>query len=158
MLEVWKPLNERYQVSSLGRVKGIYKGKETLLKPSVSTTGYEMVTMSVEGKRKTCSVHRLVAEAFLDIRSAKVVNHKDGDRTNNMLYNLEMCSYSDNSKHIHKGKKRFVFKNKRTNTFKVEIKKDKIQRYVGSYKTKEEAYEAAYDAYFKLFNTYPWSK
>lgn len=66
----------------------------------VTNSGYEILTISVATQRKTCTVHSLVASAFLGSRpEGKDVNHKDGDKLNNHADNLEYCSRSDNLTH-----------------------------------------------------------
>jgi hypothetical protein len=158
-MEVWKPINERYSISTLGRVMGIYEGKETILKNSTSPRGYKIVQMCVGGERTFATVHRLMAIHFLGLDSKSlVVNHIDKDKTNNMLYNLEVCTQSYNRKHDFFGKKRFVSLNTKKGKFRVSIRnKDKFQEYFGDFDTKEEAYEVARTEYFKMYGKYPWS-
>ena len=89
-----------YQVSNLGNVKSIYKHRpDKILKP-VMKKGYLMVTLCKNGTTKICSIHRLVAEAFIDNPdNLPVVNHKDGNRSNNKSDNLEWCTQKDNIRH-----------------------------------------------------------
>lgn len=157
--EVWKPLNDRYAVSSLGRVKGIYNNRETILKSSTTCHGYPMVTMSIGQKRKSSTIHRLVATAFLGLTDESlVVNHIDGDKTNNTPSNLEVCTQQHNRKHAFFGKKRFVDFNRKLGKFRVMIRnKTGVQEYFGGYDNKEEAYSVAREQYYKIYNTYPWS-
>lgn len=113
MEETWKQVVDfdGYMVSSLGRVKSLervitrinHKGtpvkqvvKEHILKPYI-TRGYYAVMLSM---RKHKKVHRLVAEAFISNPSNKSeVNHKDGNKLNNTLENLEWCTLQENHKH-----------------------------------------------------------
>lgn len=101
-----------YQISNYGRVKsmGIYHGKtnnyfkkEHILKTNiVKSTGYTSVVLKKEGKGKSFSVHRIVACTFLkNLKRFKQVNHKDGNKLNNMLNNLEWCDASYNIKHAY---------------------------------------------------------
>ena len=60
MEEVWKDIDEYYQVSTLGRVKSTKKGKEKILKGYINNYGY--VTLTLNGKTK--KVHQLVTTAF----------------------------------------------------------------------------------------------
>ena len=77
----------------------IYSDKEKLLKPSCSN-GYAKVFISQEGKRKYPMVHRLVAEKFLPNPEKKpCVNHKDGNKLNNSVENLEWVTHSENTRH-----------------------------------------------------------
>lgn len=75
--------------------------KEKILKSFKSRNGYLYVTLGNKGKRK--SIHSLVAEAYLIKADATlVVNHIDGNKSNNKLSNLEYVTYSENSKHSFK--------------------------------------------------------
>lgn len=70
------------------------------LKPRIGNTGYYQVGLYTEARAKRCTVHRLVALAFLDNPlNLKEVNHKDGDRLNNHVSNLEWTSRVENSLH-----------------------------------------------------------
>ena len=99
MEEVWKkiPNYENYDVSNLGKIRN---SKTSILrKTSIFRTGYEMVVLFKNGKRKNCSVHRLVAEAFIpNPNNLPEVNHKDEIKTNNFVDNLEWCTriYNEN--------------------------------------------------------------
>ena len=92
MTEVWKNIDDRYSVSNLGQVKSNYANKEKILKPFFNKYGYLMVDIRHPNTRKSISVHRLVAMAFIpNPDNLKEVNHKDEDKTNNCVDNLEWC-------------------------------------------------------------------
>ena len=102
-MEIWEDIADYeglYQVSSLGRVKslGNYKSsKEKILKPFSNKDGYLNVKLCKEGKRKQYLVHRLVAKAFIPNPENKLeVNHKDEDKTNNKVENLEWMTCKEN--------------------------------------------------------------
>ena len=105
MNEYWKPtFHDLYEVSNLGNVRRIAPGINTktgrVLKPCKSGNGYMIVGLHKGGSRKNCLVHRLVAEAFISqIPKGLTVNHKDGNKLNNELNNLEIVTYSENLKH-----------------------------------------------------------
>lgn len=97
--EVWRAIDERYQVSSFGRMKSLFNG-ERILKPMYSKDGYLRINLWVGGKMKTRRIHVLVAEAFLDNPGSKPeVNHIDGCPLNNHVSNLEWVTSSEN--HLH---------------------------------------------------------
>lgn len=95
-MEIWRDIEKYeglYQVSNQGRVKSLKFGKEKILKSGKDKDGYLKVDLCKDGKKKTCQVHRLVAQAFIDNPSnLEQVNHKDEDKTNNNVSNLEWCS------------------------------------------------------------------
>lgn len=84
-----------YQVSNLGNVKSLNynrTSKEKILKPLNGKDGYLFVILSKQGKRKTHLVHRIVAQTFIDNpNNLPQINHKDEDKTNNCINNLEFC-------------------------------------------------------------------
>lgn len=94
-----------YDISSLGRVRSYPRNgtrAKTLhiLRPSISRRGYYRVSLFKNDKVKYYSIHRLVAEAFLQRGPDQTeVNHKDGNPSNNLVSNLEWCSRSENHKH-----------------------------------------------------------
>lgn len=90
----------RYMVSSCGRVYSEYSNK--ILKPVVSNCGYLRVNLYHNKNNKKVSVHRLVAIAFIDNPdNLPEVNHKDGDKTNNNVDNLEWVTSSMNDYHAY---------------------------------------------------------
>lgn len=100
-MEIWKDIEGYeglYQVSNLGRVKSLGNGnsnksKNKTLKQQLSHKGYPMIGLCKNGKPKRFSVHRLVAEAFLpNPNNYDQVNHKDENKTNNCISNLEWCT------------------------------------------------------------------
>lgn len=104
-MEIWKDVKGyegEYLVSNMGRVKSIKKkfGKfehETILKPATVWTGYQRINLVKDKKSKSIFVHRVVAEAFLDNPENKpIINHINGDRTDNRVENLEWCTQKEN--------------------------------------------------------------
>jgi hypothetical protein len=100
------PKSKIYFASSCGRVGSLYKrGARTKLtdkirelKKSSSTNGYELVHLYENDKRRTAQVHRLIAATFLG-ESNLCVNHKDLNKKNNALSNLEYVTYKENYAH-----------------------------------------------------------
>ena len=108
MKEIWKQVEnfENYEVSNFGRVRKNYKnGKVKYLKPMVTNKGYLCVELWKKSKRKRVKVHRLVAQAFIpNPDDLPQVNHKDLDKRNNHVDNLEFISNRDNCIHYHMNK------------------------------------------------------
>lgn len=96
--ESWRPVKRaagRYEVSDAGRVRGP-SGK--VLKPTLMEIGYYSVALSLRNHKVIRQyVHRLVAEAFIGpVEGALVVNHRNGDKRDNRLANLEVISRAGN--------------------------------------------------------------
>lgn len=89
-------VERKITVSDNGRVyEKTIPGKQ--MKQSLHTKGYKTVYLTKHGKTKMFFVHRLVAEAFIEnTDNLPVVNHKDEDKTNNFVENLEWCTESYN--------------------------------------------------------------
>ena len=96
---------ENYQIDEDGNV--FNTSSQKFLKGSIGENGYKYYRLSKEGSKKMFYAHRLVAEHFLpNIENLPVVNHKDGDKLNNNVNNLEWVSYSDNAKHWHSNREK----------------------------------------------------
>lgn len=92
-----------YKVSNLGNVKSLnynHTGKSKLLRIHDDNKGYLTVCLFKLRKKKSFTVHRLVASAFIpNPDNKRTVNHKDGVKTNNHIDNLEWNTYSENIQH-----------------------------------------------------------
>lgn len=111
MEEIWKDMvgyESLYQISNLGNVKCLPKyiyslgypelRKEKPLKAHINRYGYLQVCLSKNKKIKTIYVHRLVAQTFIpNPNNLPCVNHKDEDKTNNRVENLEWCTHKYNN-------------------------------------------------------------
>ena len=97
---MWKDIKEYEGLYTIDE-NGNIKNKDGYQKKiNVAKNGYCIVDLYKNNIRHTYTVHRLVAQAFLDNPyNLDVVNHKDGDKTNNCVSNLEWCDYSYNLKH-----------------------------------------------------------
>lgn len=113
-MEIWKKIEgyDGYEVSNYGRVRtngkithtdkhGYRHWKDRVLKQKITNTNCYRVDLWKDGKVKSFLVHRLVASAFLGMpeNEKMTVNHKDGNRLNNHIDNLEWLSLADNIRH-----------------------------------------------------------
>ena len=100
MQEIWKDISGFegfYEISSYGRVRSVKSGKILSTSKCGGCRGYLSVCLSKNGKRYGKLVHRLVAEAFIPaVEGLSEVNHKDEDKTNNRVDNLEFCDHKYN--------------------------------------------------------------
>lgn len=106
MEEVWKTIEgfEDYKVSNLGRVKSLKRDKEIILKQAIDSRGYYIVSLCKHSKTPSKSIHQLVAIAFLNHKPCGyklVVNHKDFNRLNNYIDNLEIVTSRENVNQKH---------------------------------------------------------
>lgn len=102
--EIWLPIegtNSKYYVSNKGHImtKRQRKGVIALTKQK---TGYYYAMIEIDGQRKNCRVHRLVAMAFIpQPPGMNEINHLDGNKANNCVENLEWANRSRNVKHAY---------------------------------------------------------
>lgn len=115
--EIWKDIQGfegRYQVSDAGRVKSLVRVIEqpgrfggvlrrtmpgAVMTPRPATNGYLRVQL---GRGREYLIHRLVAAAFIPGDTTLQVNHKNGDRADNSVANLEWATCSDNHRHSYR--------------------------------------------------------
>lgn len=101
MEEVWKPVvgyETHYEASSSGHIRRIATGR--ILRNAISPDGYCYVSLTVNGKSKVMTAHKVVATTFLGPRpDGCTVNHKDLNKENNAISNLEYLSQRDNVRH-----------------------------------------------------------
>lgn len=118
MEEIWKDIEGYeglYQVSNMGRVRSLRRN--IILKSRIERNGYESVKLTVNNIPKDYSIHRLVAMAFIpNPDNLPQVNHKDENKTNNCMENLEWCTQEYNQNYgtinIRKSQKQLNHKNK----------------------------------------------
>lgn len=115
MKEIWKDVvgyEGLYQVSNLGNVRRMRfinnttnKGQIRNMNPWNNGRGYLVVSLMKNGNRKNNYVHRLVAQAFIENpNNCKEINHKDGNKENCCVNNLEWTTRSGNLKHAYRTK------------------------------------------------------
>lgn len=105
MKEEWKKIEgyDNYEVSNMGRVRSLNfmrTGRVKVISSSVSRLGYHQVDIFMNGVPEKKTIHRLVAEAFLENPdNLPQINHRDGDKSNNCVENLCWCNQSYNNHH-----------------------------------------------------------
>lgn len=112
--EVWLPVlgyEKYYKVSNFGRVKTLvrhgerghrFNSYESIVKLCVCATGYYVSGFNKDKKTSTKKTHRIVATAFIpNPLNKKCVNHKDGNKLNNHVSNLEWATHAENNKHAY---------------------------------------------------------
>ena len=130
MNEIWKDIKGFegvYKISTLGRIKTVERTiyydrnrgkneleskiiKERIRKQKFNKhTGYMMIGLNAHGKNKSFTIHSLMGETFLDYKrgqgkkgNSNSINHKDGNKINNNLENLEVVSLANNVRHMFK--------------------------------------------------------
>lgn len=99
-MEEWKSVTycDGFSVSSAGRVRRNKDG--VILKQHQEPSGYWSVDLPIKSSWKRKRVHKVVTEAFWGAcPEGQCVNHKDGDKSNNAVGNLEYCTYTHNNNH-----------------------------------------------------------
>jgi hypothetical protein len=101
--EKWRIIseNKKYEVSNLAQIRN--KKTKRILKKYINNDGYEQIGLWEQKEQKNHQVHRLVALAFIpNPNNFPQVNHKDKNRANNKVENLEWVTQSVNLKHSHR--------------------------------------------------------
>ena len=103
-MEEWKDIigyEGKYQVSNTGKIRSLnYRrtGKIKLLKPTTDRDGYKTILLYKNNKQKRYKLHRLIAKVFINNpNDLPEVNHKDEDKSNNRVENLEWCDRKYNA-------------------------------------------------------------
>ena len=163
MQEIWKDIKGyegKYQISNLGNVRSLYdtnQFKKTFRIKKLSLgerSGYKVIALTKNGKRKSFQVHRLVAEAFIpNLQNKPFINHIDENRINNNVNNLEWCTQKENVLHskykMYKPKKsklptsgeKYIIKRNRYNKifYEIFIYKNGKRTYLGRKNNLKEA-------------------
>jgi len=150
---------KNYYVTEDGRV--ISKKRNIEIKPNIKKTGYTNTILSVEGKTLHIPIHRLVAETYIPNPDNKpCVNHKDGNKLNNAVSNLEWVSYKENIAHaISTGLKTSIAgtnnpKAKLTREIVEQIRKD--YRTIKSYRKVAKLYNIDYTSVYDIVKFRTW--
>ncbi len=147
-METYKKIEgfDGYEISNKGNVKSlerdlirksklgkeyVYHQKESILKLKNDRDGYKLANLYKDKKCFTLKVHRLVAEAFIpNPKKYPIINHKNQNRSDNSVENLEWCDYSYNNSYGDAGYKRALKKGKPLIAYKDGIE---VGRFISSY-------------------------
>ena len=156
-IELWKDVKNYeglYQVSTLGRIRSLDKyidvkisnvdkvlRRGKILKPDYGKNGYLTVILCKNGKKTRFLVHRLVAKAFIENSyNLPQVNHKDEDKTNNKVENLEWCT-DDYNRHYGTAIKRSVEKRSKK-VYQYDLQGNLIKIWISTNEAGRNGYEA----------------
>lgn len=153
----WQILNENndYEVSNTGLIRSLKSGKKKLLVLFPKWDGYLRVSLMRNSKLKQKAVHRIVAENFIpNPKNLPFVNHKDHNKLNNNVDNLEWCTGRDNVTHS------VIFRTGKTSTgvtrdgnrFLTSIVFESRRIHIGTFKTDKEA-RNAYQVALEVYNS-----
>jgi hypothetical protein len=159
-VEVWKSIDgyESYAISSFGRVKNTKTGR--ILKAADNKDGYLRINLCEDATRKTFTVHRLVACAFINNPNDKeCVDHKNNDKTNNHISNLRFATNKENQQNSklsikNTSKVKGVHFHKRVKKWCAQINIDGIRIYIGYYDNIEDAKTARINKANEAFGIY----
>ena len=162
MEEIWKDIPNYegyYQASNLGRIKSLsrivlrkgkypFMSKEKVLKPALIPLGYCQIVLHKNGIKKGKSIHSLVAESFLNHKPnghKLVVNHKNFNREDNRVENLEIITNRENTNQKHKkSKSKYigVTWHKRVNKWTAQILYKRKNIHLGCFNNEIDAHNA----------------
>lgn len=130
-----KSVNKIFGINAQSEIKNLKTNK--LLKKYIGIDLYEHVILNMKGKKYRKRVHRLMAEAFL--QNCKIVDHIDGNRSNNVLSNLQALTNSENVKKAYQQNKYINPHTCRGIWIIIEDKKTKHKQFFKSLKACEKA-------------------
>lgn len=177
--EIWKsiPNYSGYQVSNLGKIKSLdrfvpvtrhgktfmrfYKGR--IKKPKIDGLGYYFTDLWFFSKCKFLKISRLVLSVWtnIDYDSNKQTNHKDGNKANNNINNLEWVTASENSLHAVKNKLRIALKGSKHYKAKflekdIIIIRKKFKGNRGDYAKIASEYDVSYGTIYDIIKNNTW--
>jgi hypothetical protein len=156
MEEQWKDVvgfEGFYKVSNYGKVFSQVSKRNIKIK--IERNGYARAHLWRNGVVTCFLVHKLVAESFIGPRPKGLdINHIDAKRSNNFVKNLEYITRKENVRLCFIGKKRGAYKDKFG--YRARIYYNGKHHHIKTTKTKEEAYQAFFDEYKKIYGVSPW--
>lgn len=145
----WKEIEgfNEYYVNEKGQILSLKGKTPRILKQNIVANGYLGVSLCKDGKTYSKRVHILVAKAFLEnSENLEQVNHKDEDKTNNSVDNLEWCTAKYNANYGHRNDKisESLTGIERPYQYRAIIQRDKEGHLLMIYRSIKEATEAGY--------------
>ena len=102
-MEEWRPIQGTkgfIEISNKGRVRSLLRGEPHILKTQTDNKGYHRIRVTIERDKRSYKVHREVAKAFIaNPLNLPQVNHRDGNKNNNNINNLEWVTNQENARH-----------------------------------------------------------
>ena len=149
-METWKKIKsyQDYEVSNLGNVKSLKFNTSKILKPTLNSNGYYIISLSENGIVKKRKLHQLVAQAFLNhIPNGMelVINHKVFNKLNNRVDNLEIISQRQNTstrKNLHKKTSKYIGVCFKKGKYEASIQIDGKIHYLGRFTSEYDAHIA----------------
>ena len=140
----------RYIIYSDGRVFG--NKYKRFLKPRINNSGYGFVSFSINGKVIEKTVHRIIAQHFIpNPNNFPEVNHKDRNKLNNNIDNLEWCTDRQNQNHRYNSQYPGTCFNKQMKKWQANTRVNGKKKFIGYYNTQQEASDA-YKSFCILHN------
>lgn len=100
---MWREINKKYECNESGTIRN--SKTKHIIKQFKGKDGYMRVSLYIDGKSKTFTVHRLILSSFVKNPNQDIyteINHIDGNKENNCIDNLEWCTRSENQLHAYK--------------------------------------------------------
>lgn len=149
MEEQWRPIDDfpKYEISNMGRVKSLnynHTKVKKVLKIHSGNNGYLMVTLyDIQGKAYLKAIHRLVATTFIpNPQNFRCVNHKDENKHNNCVTNLEWCTDKYNHNYGTKPNRLSIAMTNNPNFTKAVYQLDKLGNIINEYSSLTHASKA----------------
>jgi hypothetical protein len=148
-MEIWKPVlgyEKEYEVSNLGNVRSLNYNKKGYIKllSKYNCSGYDAVKLTKNGVQKRWLVHRIVMYSFFGKKQNLDINHKNGNKKDNNINNLEYCTRSYNVQHAYDNGLKFAPKGKSHPKARAVLQlKNGIE--VGKYDTISEATQKGFE-------------
>lgn len=159
-MAIWKSIKGYeglYEVSTLGEIKSFHNGTEKLIKCTIhKQNGYAYFQLVKNGQKKTMRLHKVVMVTFIG-ESEKIINHKNGDKTDNRLDNLEYISSRENTSHYWKDLKLpGIYYNQNSDKYRARIYHNGKSIHLGYFQNKLLAYYKIrdYERENKIVNKY----